>query len=58
MLQFLYVVNSKRKYDSLMDQEETASVERLLATGRLQNTVGLGEKRWGKRQTFRPVHFI
>ena len=48
MLQFLYVVNSKRKYDSLTDQEETATVERLLAAGRLQITVGLGGKRRGE----------
>jgi hypothetical protein len=45
MLRFLYVVHSKRSFDSSMDQGETASVERLFAAGHLQNTVGLGNER-------------
>jgi hypothetical protein len=46
MLQFLYVVLSKQSSDSSTDQGETASVEYLFVAGRLQNTVGLGNKRW------------
>ena len=53
MLQFLYVVLSKRSSDSSTDQGETASVERPFAAGHLQNTVGLGNERGGgeKQQT-------
>jgi hypothetical protein len=47
MLRFLYVVISKRSYDSSTDQGETASVERPFAAGHLQNTVGLGNEREG-----------
>ena len=47
MLQFLYVLSSKRSYDSSTDQGEIANVERHSAAGHLQNAVGLGDKRWG-----------
>jgi len=50
MLQFLYVVLSKRSSDSSTDQGETASVERPFAAGHLQNTVGLGNERGGEKQ--------
>jgi hypothetical protein len=39
MLQFLYVVLSKRSFDSSTDQGETASVEYPFAAGHLQITV-------------------
>jgi hypothetical protein len=59
MLRFLYVVLLKRSFDSSTDQEETASVERPFATGRLQNTVGLGnEEGREKQQTLHRVHFV
>jgi hypothetical protein len=51
MLRFLYVVLSKRSFDSSTDQEETASVERPFAAGRLQNTVGLGNERKERETT-------
>ena len=35
----------KRSFDLLMDQGETASVERPFAASHLQNTVSLGKKR-------------
>jgi hypothetical protein len=52
MLRFPYVVLSKQSYDSSTDQGGTASVEYLFAAGHLQNTVGLGNKRWGKNKRF------
>jgi hypothetical protein len=58
MLRFLYVVHSKRSFDSSMDQGETANVERLFAAGHLQNTVGLGNKGGGRQQTFHLVNFV
>ena len=45
MLRFLYVVLSKRSFDSSTDQGETTSVERPFAAGRLHNTIGLGNQR-------------
>jgi hypothetical protein len=60
MLRFLYVVISKRSYDSSTDQGETASVERRFAAGHLQNTVSLGKEGGGgeKQQTFHLVNFV
>jgi hypothetical protein len=58
MLQFLYVVLSKRSSDSPTDQGETASVERLYAAGHLQTTVGLGSKRERRRNNKRFILFI
>ena len=60
MLQFLYVVISKRSSDSLTDQGETTNVERRFAAGHLQNTVGFGNGKEGeeKRQTFHLVHLV
>ena len=52
MLQFLYAVISKRSSDSSTDQGETTSVGRRFAAGHLQNTVGLGDKRWGNNKHF------
>jgi hypothetical protein len=51
MLRFLYVVLSKRSFDSSMDQGETANVEYLFPASHLQNTVGLGSERWGRETT-------
>ena len=51
MLRFLYVVLSKRRFDSSTDQGETASVERPFAAGRLQNTIGLGNEREERETT-------
>jgi hypothetical protein len=51
MLRFLYVVLSRRSFDSSTDQGETASVERPFAAGRLQNTVGLGKERENREAT-------
>jgi hypothetical protein len=59
MLRFLYVVLSKRSYDSSTDQGETASVERPFGVGHLQNnTVGLGNERAGKRNNKRFILLI
>ena len=54
---FLYVVLSKRNFDSSTDQGETASVERPFAAGRLQNTIGLGNEREEKRKNERFISF-
>jgi hypothetical protein len=59
MLRFLYVVLSKRSFDSSTDQGETTSVERPFAAGHLQNIVGLDNERGGeKQQTFHLVNFV
>ena len=58
MLQFLYVVLSKRSLDSSTDQGETASVEHLFLAGHLRNTVGLGNERWGERKDKRFILFV
>ena len=58
MLRFLYVVLSKRSYDSSTDQGEKANVERPFAAGHLQNTIGLGNEREGKQQTSHVVNFV
>jgi len=58
MLRFLYAALSKRSSDLSMDQGETANVERPFAAGHLQNTVGLGNERGEKQQTFHLVHFV
>jgi hypothetical protein len=59
MLQFLYVVLSKRSFDSSTDQGETATVGHPYAAGHLQNTVGLGNEMGGeKQQTFDLVRFV
>ena len=52
MLRFLYIVNSKRSYDSSTDPGETASVEHPLAAGHLQNTVGLCDERGRNNKRF------
>ena len=51
MLPFLYVVISKRNFDSSTDQGETASVERPFSAGRLQNTIGLDNEREDREST-------
>ena len=48
MLQFHYVVLSERSCDSSTGQGERASVERPVAAGHLQDTVGLSNERWEK----------
>ena len=58
MLRFLYVVLSKRSFDSSTDQGETASVEHLFPAGHLQNTVGLCRKWWGERNNKRFISFV
>ena len=58
MLRFLYVVLSKRSFDSSMDQGETASVEHLFPAGHLQNTVGLCRKWWGRETTNVSFHLF
>jgi hypothetical protein len=58
MLRFLYVVLSKRSFDSSTDQGETASVEHPFLAGHLQNTVGLGSERWGERSNKRFILFV
>jgi hypothetical protein len=45
MLQSHYVVLSEQSCDSSTGQVQTASVERLVAAGHLQDTVGLGNER-------------
>jgi hypothetical protein len=53
------VVLSEQSCDSLTGQEQRASVERPVAVGHLQDTVGLGNDGWGKkRQTFHLVYFV
>jgi hypothetical protein len=47
MLRFLYVVLSKQSCGSSKDQGATASVERHVPAGHLQDIVGLGKERWG-----------
>ena len=47
-LQFPYVVLSERSFDSSTGQEEKASVERRVAAGHLQDTVGIRNERVGK----------
>jgi hypothetical protein len=58
MLRFLYVVLSKRSFDSSTDQGETASVECPFAAGHLQNTVGLGNERKREMNNKRFILFI
>jgi hypothetical protein len=59
MLRFLYVVLSKRSTDLSTGQGETASVQRPVVAGHLQNTVGLSNERGEeKQQTFVLVYFI
>ena len=50
---------SERSCDLLTGQGEIASVERPVAVGHLQDTVGLGnERRRKQRQTFDLIHFV
>jgi hypothetical protein len=59
MLQFHCVVLSERSCDSSTGQGERASVERPIAAGHLQDTVGLSNERGKKKQqTFHLVHFV
>jgi hypothetical protein len=58
MLRFLYVVLSKRSFDSSTDQGETTSVEHPFAARHLQNTVGLGNERWWERNNKRFILFV
>jgi hypothetical protein len=60
MLQFLYVVLPKQSFGSSTDQGETASVARPFAAGHLHDAVslGIGNERWLKKQTFRFVYFM
>jgi hypothetical protein len=49
----------ERTCDSLTGQGERASIERCrtrIAVGHLQDTVGLTDKGWKKKQTFHLVH--
>ena len=51
MPQFHYVVISERSYDSSTGQGVTASVERPVEAGHLQDTAGLSNEMWGKTKT-------
>ena len=55
MLQFHYAVLSKHGCDSSTDQAGRASVGRPIATGHLQDTVGLGNEWWGKNNKRFPL---
>jgi hypothetical protein len=48
MLRSHYVVLPKQSCGSSTGQEETASVERPFVAGRLQDTIGIGNFKWGK----------
>ena len=58
MLQFLYVVLSKRSFDSSKGQGEKASVGHPFAGGHLQNTVGLGKGGERGRNNKRFILFV
>ena len=58
MLRFLYVVLSKRSFDSSTDQGERASVEHPFAARHLQNTIGLGNEKWWERNNKRFILFV
>jgi hypothetical protein len=51
MLRFHYVVLPKRSCGSSTGQGERASVERPFVAGRLQDTIGIGNVKWGKTTT-------
>jgi hypothetical protein len=58
MLQFHYVVLSKRNCGSSTGQVGRANVERPIGAGHLQDTVGLERKAGKRQQTFHLVHFV
>ena len=61
MLQFLYVVLSKRSFDSSTDQEERASIGPLAAVGHLQDAVSSDSRQEsieGKQQTLYLIHLV
>ena len=57
-LLFLYVVISKRSFDSSTDQGEKASVEHPFEAGRLQNTIDLGKEREERETTNVSFHLM
>ena len=58
MLQFRCVAPSKQSSDSLMGRGERATVEHPFGTDRLENIVGLYNKKQRQQQTFHLVYFV
>jgi hypothetical protein len=58
MLRFHYVVLPKRSCGSSTGQGERASVERPFVAGRLQDTIGIANIKWGKNNNERCILFI
>ena len=58
MPQFLRAVLSERNFDLSTGQGEKASAERPFVARRLQDTIGIDDAKWGKRQqrTFHLAH--